>query len=116
MRTPSRPSSLLAFLALAGLGLSAPSCGGTQALPAQVDALTARQSEMQGQLQRLGAQLSRMDADMRDVKLLSEQVGKTVIAHKDALDRIQAALAANVASRPNPKKSPKASKKKKKKA
>jgi predicted nucleic acid-binding Zn-ribbon protein len=108
-------SASLALVALTGLGLSAPSCGGTQALQAQVDSLTARQGEMQGQLQRLGAQLSRMDADMRDAKLLSEQVGKTVIAHKEALERIQAAMAQNAEKPQKAKKPSKAPKKKKKK-
>jgi hypothetical protein len=81
-----------------GLGLSMPSCGGSQALQMQVDQLTAKNTEMQGQLQRLGAQVSKMDADLRDARALVEQAGSTIIAQGKAIDQLQEAVNAGRAS------------------
>ena len=79
----------LAFAAaVMGLGLTLPSCPGNQAMQDQIDSVKLKESEFNKRIQSLDARIKAMNDELLQIKNVLEQVGKTVIAQKDALEKL----------------------------
>lgn len=98
--------------AFAGMGMAMPSCPGQQAMQQQIDALNAKNGELEKRVQTMNTQLTTVNKDMGDVKTLLSQVSNTVLAQKQAIEQLDAAVKA-AASKPAPKAAAKPAPKKK---
>jgi archaellum component FlaC len=78
-----------------------PGCPGDQALQKQVDDLTLRSTEQTKRIQTLESQLRSINNDMTQVKTLLTQVSNTVLAQKQAIEKLETATQARAASRPS---------------
>ncbi len=101
MRT-SRNSLWIAIpAALMGLGLSMPGCPGQQETQKKIDDLTRKQSEMERQLQALGAQVGSMRGDLGRLKAPDEQLTKNLMTQNESLMRVEGQVK-ELMSRPTP--------------
>lgn len=84
--------AVVAASAVLTLGISMPSCPGQQAMQQQIDQVTAKQAEQQKQIQALDSHLRAMRDDVAAAKTLVAEVGNTVLAHKTALEQLDASV------------------------
>lgn len=78
--------------AVVGMGISMPSCPGQQAMQQQIDELKTKNAEMTKQLQAHDNQVKTLMGEMSQVKTLLQQISSAVLAQKQALEQIDAAM------------------------
>ncbi len=74
------------------MGVDMPSCPGQQAMQQQVEALQGKQAELMKQAQAQDAHIKVLNAEIGQSKALLAQVSQTVLAQKEALDRLEATV------------------------
>ncbi len=85
--------------AVAGMGISMPSCPGQQAMQQQVDDLQKHEAAMNQKIQALDGQVRTLSGDMSQVKQLLDQVSRAVLAQKDSMAQMEANVQKLVAAR-----------------
>lgn len=107
-------SRLLAFLVAAffTMAFTIPGCPDMDSLNQRLDALEKQASANKKQTQEVADQMRILNDEHNTMKTLVSQVSQTVLEQKDALEKINASMAARRASPPPaPKAAPSKSKK-----
>lgn len=81
------------------LGMSVPNCNGTQVLQQQLDQLQAKQAQEGAKMQTMESNLTKANMELEQVKSILQQMSNTVLAQKQAIDQLEAALKAKAAAK-----------------
>ncbi len=82
----------LSLSALLAMGATGPSCPGQQALQQQVDQLQTKNQEQARAIQSLEGEVKTLQTDLAQLHLLTTQIGNTVLAQKQALEKFDQAI------------------------
>jgi septal ring factor EnvC (AmiA/AmiB activator) len=92
LRSLTRFHWIATALACTTLGLSMPSCPGTQAMQQQLELLDKQQASLKQQIQTLEQQNKKFETEMGQVTQLLSQVSSTVLAQKSAIEQMEKSL------------------------
>jgi septal ring factor EnvC (AmiA/AmiB activator) len=75
------------------MGISMPSCPGQQAMQQQLDGLQTKNAEAIKRVQTLESTIKTLDTEVTQLKTLVTQVSQTVLAQKEAIEKLESAKA-----------------------
>lgn len=80
--------------AVVGMGFSMPSCPGQQAMQQQVDALTAKSSEMNKDVQSLTTKSDQANTELTKLNALVAQLNTEMTEQKQKMEQIEVSIKA----------------------
>lgn len=83
---------LLLSLAPLAMAFTMPSCPGNEAMQQQLDAITAKNTELQRGLQTLQGQAKTLNDDSNQMKQVVNTLSETVLAQKTAIEKLEASV------------------------